>query len=128
MERKTIRQVSPKPRPVDDDLSIAVQAASDKKATDIVVLDLREVTSFADYFLICSGTSTRQVQAIADEILDKLKQAGAHMLHREGYEVAEWVLLDYGDFIAHIFVQSARQFYNLERLWRDAKRREIGSQ
>jgi len=127
MTRKTIRKVSPKPTTTDGDLSVAFKAASDKKATDIVVLDLREVASFTDYFLICNGTSTRQVQAIADEILEKLKQTGTRPLHMEGYEVAEWVLIDYGDFIAHVFVESARQFYNLERLWRDAKRIQISS-
>lgn len=88
---------------------------------------MREVASFVDCFLICSGNSTRQVKAIADAIVEKLKAVGVRPLHTEGYEVAEWVLLDYGDFIAHVFVQSAREFYRLERLWRDAKRLDVSS-
>lgn len=106
-------------------LALAIQAAQEKKANNVVALDLREITSFADYFLICSGASTRQVQAISDEILERLKAAGTCSLHVEGYELAEWVLIDYGSLVVHVFVESARQFYNLERLWRDARRIEI---
>jgi ribosome-associated protein len=105
----------------------AINAVSGKKAEELVALDLREIASFTDYFLICSGTSTRQVQAIADEVVEKLKEHGARPLHIEGYASAQWVLIDYGDLVVHVFEQRAREFYDLERLWRDAKRVEIAA-
>jgi ribosome-associated protein len=126
MKQKLPKAISPEPEELDQPLAIAIQAAREKKADNVVALDLREVTSFADYFLICSGTSTRQVQAISDEILEKLRAAGTRSLHVEGYELAEWILIDYGSLIVHVFIESARAFYNLERLWRDARRMEIG--
>jgi len=86
-----------------------------------VALDVREVSSFADYFVICSGTNSRQIQAIADEIEAKLKEAGEYPTSVEGYQNAEWVLVDYGDFVIHIFSEKARAYYDLERLWRGAK-------
>lgn len=85
------------------------------------MLDLREVSSFADYFLICSGGNMRQIQAIADEIEQQGKKQGEFPLSVEGYNNAEWVLLDYGDLLIHIFSEKARVYYDLERLWRDAK-------
>jgi len=85
------------------------------------VLDVTGVTSFADHFLICSGANTRQVQAIADEIQQELKKLGEYPSSIEGYSNAGWVLVDYGDFLVHIFSQKARVYYDLERLWRDAK-------
>jgi len=100
----------------------ALQAASDKKALDIVILDLRGVASFTDYFLITSGMNARQVQAITDEIVARLKKQGTRAQRVEGYRTAEWVLVDYGDFIVQVFENKARQFYDLERLWRDAAR------
>lgn len=103
----------------------AVRAAQSKKALDIVVLDLREITSLTDYFIICTGTNVRQNQAIADEIHVKVKQRGELPISLEGYENAEWVLLDYGDFIVHIFMEKTRTFYDLERLWRHAKTVDI---
>lgn len=125
MKQQQPQAILPEPADVDETLALAIRSAREKKADNIVALDLREVTSFADYFLICSGTSTRQVQAISDEILEKLKAAGTRSLHVEGYELAEWILIDYGSLIVHVFVESAREFYNLERLWRDARRMEI---
>jgi ribosome-associated protein len=101
---------------------LAAQTASDKKATEIVMLDLRKVASFTEYFLICTGTSTRQVQAISDAIEEQLRKNGKRPLHIEGRSGAEWVLLDYGDFIVHVFTSASRKFYDLERLWRDAGR------
>jgi len=98
-----------------------VHAAESKQARDIVLLDVREVTSFADYFLVCSGANSRQIQAIADEIQVELKQLGEYPSSIEGYENAEWVLIDYGDLVVHVFSTKARVFYDLERLWRDAK-------
>jgi len=106
----------------DERVCTALQAASDKKALDMVVLDLREVASFTDYFIITSGTNTRQVQAISDEVVEQLKKQGTRALRVEGYNTAEWVLVDYGDFIVHVFEDKARRFYDLERLWRDAGR------
>jgi ribosome-associated protein len=85
------------------------------------VLDLREATSFADYFLICTGANSRQIHAIADEIGKELKQIGERPSSVEGYTNAEWVLMDYGDFLIHIFSPKARAYFDLERLWRDAK-------
>lgn len=99
----------------------AVHAAESKQAREIVVLDVREATSFADYFLVCSGANSRQIQAIADEIQKELKELGEYPSSIEGYGNAEWVLIDYGDFLVHVFSQKARVFYDLERLWRDAR-------
>lgn len=99
----------------------ALHAAQEKKATDILVLDLREVTSFTDFFLICSVTNPRQGQAVADEIHKQMKEVGELPVSFEGYDRAEWILMDYGDFLVHIFSESARSYYDLERLWRHAK-------
>ncbi len=101
---------------------LALSAASDKKAINSVVLDLREIASFTDYFVITSGTNERQVQAIADEVYERLKHAGSSSARVEGYKTAEWILLDYGDFVVHVFDEKARKFYDLERLWRESKR------
>ena len=98
----------------------AVRAAESKQARDIVVLDVREETSFSDYFLVCTGANTRQIQAIADEIGLKMRERGEYSSSIEGYKNAEWVLLDYGDFVVHVFSPKARIYYDLERLWRDA--------
>lgn len=105
---------------------IAVEAARSKLARNMLLLDLRDRTDFTDYFFICSGTNPRQVQAICDEIDLKMKQAGLRTAHTEGYNHAEWVLLDYVDFVAHIFTEAARQYYDLERLWRTADRIPVG--
>ena len=107
---------------LDERICTALRSASDKKALDTVVLDLREVASFTDYFVITSGTNVRQVQAIADDVVEQLKKKGTRAARVEGYNTAEWVLVDYGDFIVHVFEDKARRFYDLERLWRDAKR------
>lgn len=103
----------------------AVTAAEDKKAIDPVVLKLVEITAFADYFMVCSGNSARQVQAIADEIEDQLKQQKVRPLNIEGYNNAEWILMDYGSVIVHVFSENARRFYDLERLWRDAEKIDL---
>lgn len=105
---------------------IAVRAAESKKATDIKVLDLTGITSFADYFVICTGANQRQIQAVADEVGIQLKQQARELpLSLEGYIQAEWVLADYGDLLVHIFSPKAREYYDLERLWRSAKTVEI---
>ena len=111
---------------LDDEIKLALVCASDKKAFDIIALDLREIASFTEFFIICSGANQRQVQAISDEINEQLKkQLKAKAIRIEGYNAAEWVLLDYGDFIVHIFEKQARDFYDLARLWRDARKVEI---
>lgn len=107
---------------LDERICTALNAASEKKALEPVVLDLREIASFTDYFIITSGTNTRQVQAIADAVVEQLKKQGTRAARMEGYNTAEWVLVDYGDFIVHVFDKKAREFYDLERLWRDAAR------
>ena len=103
-----------------------MRAAESKKATDIKVLDLTGVTSFADYFVICTGANQRQIQAIADEVGLRIKQQARELPNSvEGYNQAEWVLADYGDLLVHIFSPKARDYYDLERLWRSAKTVEI---
>jgi ribosome-associated protein len=110
---------------LDETIRLALNAAGEKKAIDTVVLDLREIASFTDYFLIASGANERQVQAISDEVLETLKKAGTPAARVEGYKTAEWILLDYGYLIVHVFDEKARKFYDLERLWRESKRVEI---
>jgi ribosome-associated protein len=111
---------------LDENVQLAILCAGEKKAMNLVGLDLRDVASFAEFFIIASGANQRQVQAIADEINEQLKkQLGSRPIRIEGYNAAEWVLMDYGDFIVHIFDKDAREFYDLERLWRDAKRVEM---
>jgi len=101
---------------------VAVRAAESKKATDICVLDLTGITSFTDYFVICTGSNPKQIQAIADHVGLTLKERGELLPHSlEGYKQAEWILADYGDFLVHIFSEKARSYYDLERLWRNAK-------
>jgi ribosome-associated protein len=111
---------------LDEPVRLAVHCAADKKAMNMKVLDLRDIASFTEFFIIASGANQRQVQAIADEITEQLKkQLNARVVRTEGYNAAEWVLLDYGDFIVHIFDKDARDFYDLERLWRDAKKVDL---
>ncbi|MGB7621687.1 MAG: ribosome silencing factor [Terriglobia bacterium] len=106
-------------------LTQAVRAAEDKKAEDIVVLNLSSICSFTDHFLICTGHSSRQVQAIADWIEEKLRKQSVRPAHIEGYSQGEWILMDYTDFVVHVFSTKAREFYDLERLWRGARRVEF---
>jgi ribosome-associated protein len=128
MGRSAKKEPRSRPAPMletEDAVTIAAHAASDKKATDLVVLDLRKAASFTEYFLICTGASTRQVQAISNAIEEVLLKSAKRPLHIEGYSSAEWILLDYGDFIVHVFGPASRRFYDLERLWRDAPRVEV---
>ena len=99
--------------------------AADKKAMDVVVLDMRDASSFTDYFLICSGGSERQVQSIADAIDEQLSRSGIASLGVEGYSEGRWILMDYGDLVVHVFSEKAREYYDLERLYRDARRLEL---
>jgi ribosome-associated protein len=104
-----------------DALKVALKAVDDKKASDLVVLDISGIASFADYFLLCSGDSSRQIQAIADEVETKMRKHGLRPSHVEGYRNAEWILMDYTDVVVHVFSRKARAYYDLERLWRDGK-------
>ena len=108
----------------ENQLSEAIEAALDKKALEAVVLELGEMCSFTDYFLVCTGTSTRHNQSIADNIEATLKRQNVRPLHIEGYSEGEWILIDYVDFVVHIFSARSREFYDLERLWRAGKRRD----
>ncbi|HKR21521.1 MAG TPA: ribosome silencing factor [Pyrinomonadaceae bacterium] len=137
-ENSTVKEQSLNPQPavrpkpqatagavLDERVYAALHAASEKKAIDPVVLDLRDIASFTDYFVIVGGQNERQVQAISDEIYEQLKKAGNTAARVEGYKTAEWILLDFGDFVVHVFEQKARKFYDLERLWRESKRVEL---
>jgi ribosome-associated protein len=105
----------------------AIAAAEEKKAEDVTVLELDKASGgFTDFFVICSGGNPRQVQAISDEVEQRLSRAGLRPTHIEGYTQAEWILLDYVDFVVHVFSQKARHFYNLERLWKSAKQWTTG--
>ena len=109
------------------DLKRAVVAAQDKKAVEITVLDLRELASFTDYFVICTGTSHKQLGTIADEVEKSLREAGRRPIHMEGYPRGEWILMDYVDFVVHIFTSTSREYYDLERLWGDAEKLAVAS-
>lgn len=136
-QNSTVKEQSLNPQPnvrsnaqpaaesLDERVLAALHAASEKKALDPVVLDLREIASFTDFFVIVSGANERQVQAISDGIYESLKKSGNAAARVEGYKTAEWILLDYGDFVVHVFEQKARKFYDLERLWRESKRLEL---
>ncbi len=102
-------------------LGIVWRAIADKKGEDIVVLDVRGISSFTDFFVICNGTNPRQNKAICDEVLGRLKrECGCSPAHLEGRENSEWILMDYLNFVVHVFSENARGFYKLERLWSDA--------
>jgi len=106
-------------------VSEAISACLEKKAEELTLLELEQGTgAFTDYFVICSGTNPRQVQAISDEVELRLKRAGLYPNNIEGYKQAEWVLIDYVDFVVHVFSESARRYYDLERLWKSAKKLE----
>ena len=104
-------------------VSEAITACQEKQAEEITILELEQGSgAFTDYFVVCSGNNPRQVQAISDEVEERLEKAGQRPTHIEGYKQAEWVLLDYVDFVVHVFSEKARKFYDLERLWKSAKR------
>lgn len=106
---------------VKQQVALVLAAAEAKKAEDVKVLQLpKESSAFTDYFIVCSGSNPRQVQAIADEVDERLSKQGFEPNHREGYDHGEWILLDYVDFVVHIFNENARKFYDLERLWKSA--------
>ena len=109
------------------EMTAGITAALDKKAEHTVVLDLTKASAFTDFFVICTGTNRRQVQAIADGVQEAIAKKGAKPALVEGYERGEWILIDYFDFIVHIFTPATRDFYALERLWGDAKRIEVSA-
>ena len=111
--------------PFPEQVERAIRAAEDKQATDLIVLDLRKAAGFTDFFVLASGHNARQVRAIADAVLEALDASGARPAHVEGYERSEWVLLDFFDFIVHVFAPETRLFYGLERLWANAERIDL---
>jgi ribosome-associated protein len=119
-EAKTAKKKNPARLPAQIDLALA--AADSKQAVDLVLLDLRKSAGFTDFFVIASGTNTRQVRAIADAVMETLADKGAKPAYVEGYDRSEWILLDYFDFIVHVFAPETRVFYDLERLWGNAER------
>ena len=130
LQREAVKiEIAETPTPfaeLDPEVKLAIHCASEKKAFDMIALDLRSIASFTEFFIIASGSNQRQVQAIADEINEQLKkQLSTRAIRIEGYSTGEWVLLDYGDFVVHIFNSEAREFYDLARLWRDARRVEL---
>ncbi|KPU27875.1 iojap family protein [Caloranaerobacter sp. TR13] len=110
---------------IDNRISVILEAADNKKAFDIKLLDISNITTIADYFIFVSGNNERQVIAIADEIEDKMYQLGYDVISKEGYREGRWVLLDFGDIVVHVFHKEDREFYNLDRLWIDAKEIDI---
>jgi len=130
LQREAVKiEIAETPTPfaeLDAEVKLAIHCASEKKAFDMIALDLRSIASFTEFFIIVSGSNQRQVQAIADEINEQLKKKlSTRAVRIEGYNTGEWVLLDYGDFVVHIFNSEAREFYDLARLWRDAGRVEL---
>jgi ribosome-associated protein len=126
-ERTKVRATGGKKR-LTSEVSRAVRAALDKKASNVVVLDLRHTPAFTDFFVLCSGQNQRQVKAIADSVEEALRAARVRPAHVEGYDRAEWVLMDFFSFIVHVFAPHTREFYALERLWGDAVRIEISDE
>ena len=123
VQKKTRRAAGSKR--LSGEVAKAVRAALDKKAADVVVLDLRSTAAFTDFFVLCSGLNQRQVKAIADAVEEALRAAKVRPAHVEGYDRAEWVLMDFFSFIVHVFTPQTREFYSLERLWGDAERIEV---
>ena len=107
------------------ELRVAIAAAQEKQAAQITLLDFQGLGAFTDGFLVCTGFSAPQVDAICDEIERQLARVGVHLMHREGKAGAEWMLLDFGSFIVHVFTERARHYYDLERLWRAARRIDV---
>ena len=132
-KKKVARSAAPKPksapkRKLTAEVSKAVRAVLDKKASDVVVLDLRNTPAFTDFFVLCSGNNQRQVKAIADQVQDTLREAKVRPAHIEGYDRAEWVLMDFFSFVVHVFTPQTRAFYGLERLWGDAEKIEVSEE
>ena len=125
---KTERRVGTGKKRLTGEVGKVVRAALDKKALDVVVLDLRHTPAFTDFFVLCSGQNQRQVKAIVDAVEETLRAAKVRPAHIEGYDRAEWVLMDYFNFIVHVFAPQTRAFYSLERLWGDAERIDVSDE
>lgn len=125
---KTERKKATSKKRLTGEVGKVVKAALDKKAADVVVLDLRHTPAFTDFFILCSGHSQRQVKAIADGIEEALRAAKVKPAHVEGYERGDWILMDYFTFIVHVFTPQTRLFYSLERLWGDAERIDVSDE
>lgn len=106
---------------VEEKLDLIVEACDDKKAQDIAILDIRDNSTIADYFVVASGSSNPQTRAIANDIIDKLKDYGIEKINPSGFENPRWIVIDYSDIVVHIFHENERQYYNLERLWEEMK-------
>jgi ribosome-associated protein len=128
MKVERVRTIASARRQLTSEVARAVRAALDKKATNVVVLDLRRSPAFTDFFVLCSGHNQRQVKAIADSVEESLRAVKIRPAHIEGYDRAEWILMDFFSFIVHIFSPDTREFYALERLWGDAERIEISDE
>ena len=129
VSRTTAPKTSKAPKKkLTSEVSKAVAAVLDKKASDVVVLDLRNTSAFTDFFILCSGNNQRQVKAIADAVQDALREAKVRPAHVEGYDRAEWILMDFFSFIVHVFTPQTRAFYGLERLWGDAEKIEVSEE
>lgn len=126
METTTLKKATKRTLPAA--VKLAVEAGLDKKAEDVLVLDLREIASFTDYFVIMSGRSTRQNQAVFDAVREVLKKKKVLPLGAEGLEGGEWILMDYGSFVVHVFSPALRDTYALEKLWGDAPRFSFGTE
>jgi len=126
-KRPRKRVTKPARKGISAEMTAAVAAALDKKAEQLVVLDLTKSSAFTDFFVICTGTNRRQVQAIADAVEEAIGKRGTKPALVEGYQRGDWVLLDYFDFIVHVFMPASREFYNLERLWGDAEKIEVSA-
>ena len=126
-KRPRKRVTKPARKGISAEMTAAVAAALDKKAEQLVVLDLTKSSAFTDFFVICTGTNRRQVQAIADAVEEAIGKRGTKPALVEGYDRGDWVLLDYFDFIVHVFMPASREFYNLERLWGDAEKIEVSA-
>jgi ribosome-associated protein len=124
-DRLTKPRATRRKKPLTSEVKRAIRAALDKKAANVVVLDLRNTPAFTDFFVLCSGQNPRQVKAIADNVEETLRAAKIRPAHVEGYDRSEWVLMDFFSFIVHVFAPHTREFYALERLWGDAERIEI---
>jgi ribosome-associated protein len=124
-QKNDLKKQALKRKALQQQVSEAIQACQEKKAEQLSVLELEQGTgAFTDYFVVCSGTNPRQIQAISDEVELRLKRAGVYPNSIEGYKQAEWVLIDYVDFVIHIFSEASRRYYDLERLWKSAKKLE----
>jgi ribosome-associated protein len=126
-KRPRKRVTKPARKGISAEITAAIAAALDKKAEHLVVLDLTKSSAFTDFFVICTGNNRRQVQAIADGVEEAIGKRGTKPALVEGYDRGDWVLLDYFDFIVHVFMPASREFYNLERLWGDAEKIEVSA-